>query len=106
MPRDQASGEGIAGVARSNPPCIENKSQKRSLALDQPERCPGYILTERGQRDGSPAEALSNQYNRWCCIDRLSWHGESGVTGKLAELTSAGSRATDLGLPGSLARSS
>jgi hypothetical protein len=60
------------------PACIENKSQNRSLRLDQPERCPGWVLAKYAQTDRSPTQALSNQCTGWCCIDRLSWQRLSG----------------------------
>src|ERR1700691_6045835 len=63
------------GATLSLPPVgIENKSQNRSLGLDQQERYPGQLLAACSQTDGSPAEALPNQCAGWCCVDRLSWH--------------------------------
>src|ERR1700678_608082 len=62
------------GATLSLPPVgIENKSQNRSLGLDQQERYPGQLLAACSQTNGSPAEALPNQCAGWCCIDWLSW---------------------------------
>jgi hypothetical protein len=58
-----------------NPPCIENKSQNRSLGLDQQELRPGRVFGP----DSCPAEGSPNQYTGSYCIDRLSWHDLSGV---------------------------
>jgi len=73
-----------------DPPGIENKSQNRLLALDQPERCSGWVLTEYHQSDRSPAQAMSDQRAGWCCIDRLSWQRLPGLGAGFQEITERG----------------
>ena len=53
--------EWVDATLSLNPPDIENKKENRLPGLDDPERCPGEVLGEYGQTDGSPAQALPNQ---------------------------------------------
>jgi hypothetical protein len=81
LPKSRSLGRSqwVDATLSSNPTGIENKRQNRLLGLDQPERCPGWILPEYSQIDGSPAQASSSQLTGWCCIDRLSWHASPDI---------------------------
>jgi chemotaxis family two-component system response regulator Rcp1 len=70
----------------SNPPVIENKGQNRRRGLGQQERCPGKVLAEYSQTDGSPAKALPNQRTGGCCIDRLSWHALPDISNNVGSV--------------------
>jgi hypothetical protein len=61
--------------------CRSLDDQSRSRALIQTEQLPCLVLIEYSWTDRFVGEALSDQLIRWCCIDQLSWHDVSGVSG-------------------------